>query len=81
MKLSNQGLGALMLALQNSLMNETDIVPVLQGFKFYLQEGQLFVENPPSVQIPEEFVYSGDAEEDDVSNEETLEALRKFSED
>ena len=34
MQLSNQALGALMLALQNSLMNQTDIVPVLQEFKF-----------------------------------------------
>ena len=34
MQLTDQALGALMLALQNSLMNQTDIVPVLKEFNF-----------------------------------------------
>ena len=34
MKLSNQAMGAIMMALQNSLMEQTDIVPVLQSFEF-----------------------------------------------
>ena len=34
MKLSNQAQGALMLALQKSLMEQSDIVPVLKGFDF-----------------------------------------------
>jgi hypothetical protein len=34
MQLSDQALGALMLALQNSLLNQTDIVPVLKEFNF-----------------------------------------------
>ena len=33
MHLSNQALGAIMMALQESLLNELDIVPILQGFK------------------------------------------------
>ena len=37
-----------MLALQNSLLNQTDIVPILKGLKFvhHPQEG-LVVTNPP----------------------------------
>ena len=34
MQLSDQALGAIMLALQNSLLNQTDIVPVLKEFNF-----------------------------------------------
>jgi len=33
MQLSNQALGAIMMALQESLLNELDIVPILSGFK------------------------------------------------
>ena len=36
-KLSNQAIGALMMALQNSIMEQTDIVPVLKAFKLELQ--------------------------------------------
>ena len=32
-KLSNQALGAVMMALQESLLNELDIVPILKGFE------------------------------------------------
>ena len=46
--LSNQALGAVMMALQNSLMNQTDIVPVLKGFKFAQgPDDELVVLNPP----------------------------------
>jgi hypothetical protein len=38
MNLTDQALGALMMALQRSLMEQTDIVPVLKGFKFRLSE-------------------------------------------
>ena len=34
MKLSNQAVGALMMALQRSLMEQSDIVPVLQEMNF-----------------------------------------------
>ena len=46
--LSDQALGAIMMALQNSLLNQTDIVPVLIGLKLvnHPNEG-LVVTNPP----------------------------------
>ena len=45
--LSDQALGAVMLALQNSLMNQTDIVPILKGFNFIQDNNDLVVTNPP----------------------------------
>jgi hypothetical protein len=51
MQLSNQALGALMLALQNSLLHQTDIVPVLKEFHFIETEDGLVVENPPVVDM------------------------------
>ena len=54
MQLSDQALGALMLALQNSLLNQTDIVPVLKEFKFTETDGNLVVENPPVVDMTDE---------------------------
>ena len=54
MQLSDQALGAVMLALQNSLMNQTDIVPVLKEFNFTETDVTLVVENPPIVNMGEE---------------------------
>ena len=51
MKLSKQALGALMMALQKSLLEQSDIVPVLEGFDFILKDGNLFVRNPPLVKF------------------------------
>jgi hypothetical protein len=51
MQLSDQALGALMLALQNSLLNQTDIVPVLKEFNFTTSDDGLVVENPPVVDM------------------------------
>ena len=51
MQLTDQTLGALMLALQNSLMNQTDIVPVLKEFNFTATDNGLVVENPPVVDM------------------------------
>ena len=49
-KLSDQALGAVMMALQKSLMEQSDIVPVLKGFDFNPDEtGELVVINPPIV--------------------------------
>jgi hypothetical protein len=48
MTLSDQALGAVMLALQNSLMHQSDIIPVLKGFEFVNDNSQgLVVRNPP----------------------------------
>ena len=51
MHLSDQAMGALMMALQKSLLEQSDIVPVLKGFKFRLSDGGLMVMNPPTVKI------------------------------
>jgi len=52
MQLSNQALGAIMMALQESLLYQTDIVPVLQGFDLDATPEGLIVKNPPTVKIP-----------------------------
>jgi len=50
--LSIEALGSLMMALQKSLVEQSDIVPVLQGFKFRANENkELFIMNPPIVKI------------------------------
>jgi hypothetical protein len=52
LKLSNQALGAIMMALQESLLNEIDIVPILKGFSLVDDEEQgLVVTNPPTVRL------------------------------
>ena len=54
LKLSDEALGAVMLALQRSLMEQSDIVPILKGFDFKLnEEGELFVMNPPILKLDE----------------------------
>ena len=50
-KLSNQALGAIMLALQDSLLSQSDIVPVLKGFRLKLVGEEIYVDNPPSVDL------------------------------
>ena len=54
MQLSNQALGAIMMALQESLMTQNDIVPVLQGFELEETNEGLIVKNPPTVHVPNE---------------------------
>jgi hypothetical protein len=53
MYLSDQAMGALMMALQRSLLEQSDIVPVLKGFKLKLSEDGLMVLNPPTVKLEE----------------------------
>jgi hypothetical protein len=53
MVLSDQALGAVMMALQKSLLEQTDIVPVLKGFNFTLEGEELTVDNPPSFKLDE----------------------------
>lgn len=53
MKLSDQALSCVMVALQKSLMEQSDIVPVLKGFELAvstLVDGtqELYVKNPPN---------------------------------
>ncbi len=52
MKLSNQALGAIMMALQKSLLEQSDIVPVLQSFEFkFANNEELVVKNPPNFKV------------------------------
>lgn len=60
MKLSNQAIGALMMALQKSLMEQSDIVPLLADMSFEKAPGvkrwggkaaELVVANPPVVSL------------------------------
>tara|TARA_R110002110_G_scaffold125611_2_gene303828 strand:- start:597 stop:776 length:180 start_codon:yes stop_codon:yes gene_type:complete len=52
LKLSDEALGAVMMALQKSLMDQSDIVPVLKGFNFKVnEEEELFVMNPPLLKL------------------------------
>ena len=55
MKLSHQAMGAIMMALQNSILQQTDIVPVLEDFDFDITDNQdLVVVNPPQARTLEE---------------------------
>jgi hypothetical protein len=47
MQLSNQAVGAIMMALQKSLMEQSDIVPVIREFNLIQTEDGLVVTNPP----------------------------------
>ena len=50
--LSSQAIGALMMALQKSLLEQTDIVPVLQNFEIQIDDANhLVVMNPPLVKV------------------------------
>jgi len=50
MKLSDQALGAIMMALQNALMNQTDVVPALKGFDLMIDDKEeIIVLNPPTI--------------------------------
>jgi hypothetical protein len=58
--LSNQAVGAIMMALQKSLMEQTDIVPVLTGFEIQIDDmNQLVVINPPTVEVKNETTIQG----------------------
>jgi len=60
MKLSDQALGAIMLALQKALTEQTDIVPVLKSFELDLMDnGELLVKNPPTVKVKPK-IYTGE---------------------
>jgi hypothetical protein len=69
MKMSDQAVGAVMMALQKSLLEQSDIVPVIKSFDFVLsgdeEEKELFIKNPPLVKFNEEkSPYLEESEED-----------------
>jgi hypothetical protein len=48
MRLSDQAMGALMLALQKCLMEQTDITDILKDFTFQMGDNEeLVINNPP----------------------------------
>ena len=50
--LSNQAVGAIMMALQKSLLEQSDIVPVLTSFEVQIDDsGKLVIMNPPIVKV------------------------------
>jgi hypothetical protein len=60
MKLSDQAIGAIMMALQNSLMEQSDIVPTLKNFELVKspdtgrwgsKDGEVNVDNAPIVRV------------------------------
>ena len=55
MKLSDQAVGALMMALQKCIMEQTDIVPILGEMDFTSDDsGELIVENPPKFEVSQD---------------------------
>jgi len=70
MKLSNQALGAIMMALQKSLMEQSDIVPVLTEMNFQVDpsdqsQSALVVTNPPVVSFEGVTVEDNDTKEEE----------------
>ena len=56
MKLSNQGMGTLMMCLQKSLLEQSDIVPMLQELNFETEVDEsglveIICTNPPKVEL------------------------------
>jgi hypothetical protein len=51
MQLSNQAVGAIMLALQKSLMEQSDIVPVIKEFNLIDTDDGLVITNPPVISM------------------------------
>ena len=62
-RLSDQALGAIMMALQRSLLEQSDIVPTLKGLKLVSQpNNELVVLNPPIVKgITSEMLENADS--------------------
>ena len=65
-ELSDQALGAVMMALQRSLMEQSDIVPVLKSFVIEDSDSGLIVKNPPIIKL-----------DDDDDDDEPLEEENK----
>ncbi|HHZ95756.1 MAG TPA: hypothetical protein EYN67_09415 [Flavobacteriales bacterium] len=67
MKLTDQAVGALMMALQKSLMEQSDIVPVLKEMNFQVDPDDtshsgLVVLNPPVISLDDTLVNFDDDE-------------------
>ena len=52
MKLSDQAIGVLMMALQKSLLEQADIVPLLKEMNFQqMDNNELLLDNPPDIKV------------------------------
>jgi|TARA_R110002020_G_C15793157_1_gene730398 hypothetical protein len=51
MKLSNQAIGSLMMAVQKGIMEQSDITELLKDFELVDSDDGLIVENPPLLQV------------------------------
>ena len=55
LKLSNQAMGSVMMALQRSLMEQSDVTEALRSFDLVINEDdELVVTNPPVIQFDNE---------------------------
>jgi len=64
LKLSKQAAGALMMCLQKCLLEQSDIIPILEGLELLNTEEGLMVTNPPQVQFkPEQLVSDSEEQE------------------
>lgn len=61
--LSDQALGSIMMALQKSLLNQSDIVPILKGLRFRNSEQGLVIMNPPTFKLDYEEISETDFEQ------------------
>ena len=68
MRLDDQALGAIMMALQKSLMEQTDIVPVLKNMEFVPvgpSQSEITIVNPPVIHLGKDLLEeSATAEEE-----------------
>jgi hypothetical protein len=51
---SNQACGAIMLALQKGILEQTDITDIIKGFDVRLKGEELVIANPPVIEFREE---------------------------
>ena len=65
--LTDQALGAVMMALQRSLLEQSDIVPVLKNFNFVPTEDGLVVKNPPIVKFNSDGIVISEVDDEEAS--------------
>ena len=61
MRFSNQAVGAIMMALQKGIMEQTDITDMLKSFELTQTVDGLIVENPPTLNFAESNTEEADA--------------------
>ena len=67
--LSEQAMGAIMMALQKSLLEQSDIVPTLMEMRFTESDAGLVVMNPPLVKFGYEEIAEGTSVSDETATE------------